>query len=177
MAQDWSVCSLDRNLFSSCCNHRNLRTRRRMHLCMQDYKIAWKFTGLAPADTARLPHFLITKIVLVVNDLVCQLGLHQLWTCLALLCQGNRPFFTKHSPSLYIVLRFLWLQQRGAQQSKSKELKGDDEMKAVDQFLAHTPEHKVFTQVKTSDPWSPEPTLRPWVTMPSVVKINNTMYE
>jgi hypothetical protein len=42
--------------------HRKLRTRRRMHLCMQDDQIGQK-TGLAPADMARLPHLINTKIV------------------------------------------------------------------------------------------------------------------
>jgi hypothetical protein len=35
--------------------HRNLRTRRRMHLCMQDNQTGPKIMGLAPADMARLP--------------------------------------------------------------------------------------------------------------------------
>jgi hypothetical protein len=39
----------------------NLRNRRRMHLCMQDDPIARKFTGLALADMARLPHLMNTK--------------------------------------------------------------------------------------------------------------------
>jgi hypothetical protein len=42
-------------------NHRNLRTRRRMHLCMQDNQIGLKFMGFAPADMARLPHLINTK--------------------------------------------------------------------------------------------------------------------
>jgi hypothetical protein len=57
-------------------NHRNLRTRRIMHLCMQDDQI-----GLAPADMARLPLLINRKKFLV--NLVRQLGLHLLWTCLA----------------------------------------------------------------------------------------------
>jgi hypothetical protein len=57
-------------------NHRNLWARKRMHLCMLDDQIGQKFTGLAPADIARLPHLINTKIVLVVNDLVHQLVLH-----------------------------------------------------------------------------------------------------
>jgi hypothetical protein len=32
--------------------HRNLRTRRRMNLCMKDDQIGSKFTRLAPADMA-----------------------------------------------------------------------------------------------------------------------------
>jgi hypothetical protein len=42
-----------------------------------------KNVRLAPADMARLPPSIITK-KLVVNKLVCQLGLHLLFTCLAL---------------------------------------------------------------------------------------------
>jgi hypothetical protein len=44
-----------------CIDHRILRTRRRMHLCMQDNQIGRKFKGLAPADKARLPHLINTK--------------------------------------------------------------------------------------------------------------------
>jgi hypothetical protein len=42
---------------SLCCGlvRRNLWTKRRMHLCMQDDQIGPKIIGLAPADTARLP--------------------------------------------------------------------------------------------------------------------------
>jgi hypothetical protein len=36
-------------------NHRN-RSRRRIHLRMQDNQMGLKFMGLAPADMARLPH-------------------------------------------------------------------------------------------------------------------------
>jgi hypothetical protein len=65
-------------------SHRNLRTRRRIHLkiyvrtrrrshlCMQDDQIARKFMELAPADMARQKYFL------VVNNLIRQLRLHQL---------------------------------------------------------------------------------------------------
>jgi hypothetical protein len=35
--------------------HRNLRTRRRMHLCMQDDQIGQKFMELAPADYLDYP--------------------------------------------------------------------------------------------------------------------------
>jgi hypothetical protein len=56
-----------------------------MHLCMQDDQIGQKFIGLAPAEMARLPHLINTKKwFLEVNNLVCQLGLHLLRTCLAL---------------------------------------------------------------------------------------------
>jgi hypothetical protein len=34
---------------SSHVGHRNLRTRRRMHLCMQDNQIGLKFIGLSPS--------------------------------------------------------------------------------------------------------------------------------
>jgi hypothetical protein len=40
--------------------HRNLGTRRRMHLCMQDDLIGPNFMGLDPADMAILPPSLIT---------------------------------------------------------------------------------------------------------------------
>jgi hypothetical protein len=44
--------------------YRNLRSRRRMHLFMQDDQIGQKFTGLAQADMARLAHLINTnKIV------------------------------------------------------------------------------------------------------------------
>jgi hypothetical protein len=61
---------------------------------MLDDQIGQKFTGLAPADMARLPHLINTKL-LVVNDLVCQLRLR----ILALLYNGTRPFWARHSPS------------------------------------------------------------------------------
>jgi hypothetical protein len=60
-------------------DHRNIRIRRRMHLCMQDDQIVQKIVGLVPADMARLPPSIIpTKIFLVRNNLVRQLGLHLL---------------------------------------------------------------------------------------------------
>jgi hypothetical protein len=40
---------------------------------MQDDKIGRKFTGLAPADMAKLPNLINTKKNLVTNDLVHQL--------------------------------------------------------------------------------------------------------
>jgi hypothetical protein len=43
-------------------SRRNIRTRRRMHLCMQDNQIGQIFMGLAQADMASLPH-LIKKII------------------------------------------------------------------------------------------------------------------
>jgi hypothetical protein len=58
---------------------------------------------LAPADMARQPPSIITK-KLVVNYLVCQLGL--LLFKLALLDQGNRPFLLVDI--FHLVLRFLW---------------------------------------------------------------------
>jgi hypothetical protein len=67
--------------FAQCRAHRNLITRRRMHLCMQDDQSGGNFMGLAPADTPFNKH---KKQFLVVNDLVLQLGLHLLWNCLAL---------------------------------------------------------------------------------------------
>jgi hypothetical protein len=58
--------------------HRNLRTRRRMHLIyMQDDQIGPKIAWLAPADMGRLPPSIITKKIFS-NNIVCQLGLHLL---------------------------------------------------------------------------------------------------
>jgi hypothetical protein len=74
-----------------------------MHLCIQDYQIGPKIVVLAPADMARQPPSIITK-KLVVNYLVCQLGL--LLFKLALLDQGNRPFLLVDI--FHLVLRFLW---------------------------------------------------------------------
>jgi hypothetical protein len=75
-----------------------------MHLCMQDDLIGQKIVGLAPAD---MSPSIITKNILVVNNLVCQLGLHLIWTCLAL--QGKSSvFLSVHSPSgsqISMVLR------------------------------------------------------------------------
>jgi hypothetical protein len=47
--------------------HRNLKTRRKIHWCIQDDQIGRKFMGLAPADMARLPHLINTKMVFVLN--------------------------------------------------------------------------------------------------------------
>jgi hypothetical protein len=61
--------------------HRNLRTRSGMHLCMQDNQNGQKRS----ADKTRLTHFiLLKKILLVANGLVWQLMVTPLWTCLAL---------------------------------------------------------------------------------------------
>jgi hypothetical protein len=68
-----------------------VETRRTMHLCVKGDLIEQKFMGLAPADMDRLPHLINTKKFLVVNDLVCQLGLQLLSTCLVL--QGKSPVF------------------------------------------------------------------------------------
>jgi hypothetical protein len=54
------------------------RTRRIMNLCMQDDQIGPNIVGLSPADMTRLPLSIITKILLVVDNQVCQLGLHLL---------------------------------------------------------------------------------------------------
>jgi hypothetical protein len=43
------------------CNHRNLRTRRMMHLCIQDEQIGRS----APADMARLPHLTNKNIAFI----------------------------------------------------------------------------------------------------------------
>jgi hypothetical protein len=64
------------SFFSKTFDHRNLSTRRIMHLFMQDDQIGPKIVGIAPADVARLAPPTITKIV--INNLVCQLGLHLL---------------------------------------------------------------------------------------------------
>jgi hypothetical protein len=45
---------------------------------MQDDQIGPKIAGFAPADMARQPPPIITNIFLVVNNLVCQLGLQLL---------------------------------------------------------------------------------------------------
>jgi hypothetical protein len=59
--------------------HRKVRTGKRMHFCMQDNQNDPKIVVLAPADMARLPPSIITNIYfLVVNNLVCQRGLHLL---------------------------------------------------------------------------------------------------
>jgi hypothetical protein len=87
--------------------HRNLRTRKRMHLCMQDDQIGRKFMELAPAEMARPPHSITAKKFLVVNNLVHQLGLHLFWTCLALL--GKSSIFWLDI--LLLVLRFLCFRQ------------------------------------------------------------------
>jgi hypothetical protein len=80
--------------------NRNLRTRRIMHLCMQDDQIGPKIIGLAPADMARLPPSISpTNMFLVVYNLVCQWD--YTYFELALLYKGNCPFFTRHSPSMY----------------------------------------------------------------------------
>jgi hypothetical protein len=65
---------------------------------MQDDQIGRKFMRLAPANMARLPHLIITKTVLVVNGLFCQLGLH--------LCTLNLPCFKRETVHflLYIIL-------------------------------------------------------------------------
>jgi hypothetical protein len=67
---------------------------------MQDDQIGQKLIGLVPADMARPPHLIKRKKkFFVVKDLVRQLGLYLLWTCLAL--KGNSPFLTGLSPSSY----------------------------------------------------------------------------
>jgi hypothetical protein len=75
------------------CRHRNLRTRRRMHLCMQDDQISPKIVGSAPADMLIQPPSIITKIFLVANSLVCQLGLHR--------CTLNLPCLTREIAHFY----------------------------------------------------------------------------
>jgi hypothetical protein len=46
---------------------------------MQDDLIDPKIVGFAPADTASLPpSIILKKLFLVLNNLVCQLGLHLL---------------------------------------------------------------------------------------------------
>jgi hypothetical protein len=54
--------------------------------------------GLALDNMARLPHLINTKYsyYIVVNELVCQLGLPNFE--LALLYKGNRPFLPRHYP-------------------------------------------------------------------------------
>jgi hypothetical protein len=85
--------------------HRNLRTRWKMHLCMQDDQIGRNIMGLTPADMARLPHLVNKKWFLVVTNLhvptcTCTyVSWDYTYFELALLCKGNRPFLTEHSPS------------------------------------------------------------------------------
>jgi hypothetical protein len=84
-------------------DHRNLRTRRRRHyVCMQDDQIGPKIVGLAPADMAKLPPSIIPTQFFVVNNLVCQLGLHLLCTCLSL--QGISSDFI--STFSFLILDF-----------------------------------------------------------------------
>jgi hypothetical protein len=95
-----------KDILSPCLSRRNLWTRRRMHLCLQNDQIGLKIiVSLAPADMAMyivVPPYIITKNILLVNNLVCQLGLNLLWTCLAL--QGKSSVFISvylHSPSSF----------------------------------------------------------------------------
>jgi hypothetical protein len=77
---------------SICPNHRNLRTRRRMHLCMQDDQNGQKMMVLTWAEETRLTCFiLLQNIFSVVNNLVWQLMLTPLWTCLGI--QGKSSVF------------------------------------------------------------------------------------
>jgi hypothetical protein len=77
--------------------HRNLRTRRKMHLCMQDNQIGPKIMGLAPADVA-IPHPSIMPIV-VHKQPRLSAGTTYTFFELALLHKGNRHFLLVHSPS------------------------------------------------------------------------------
>jgi hypothetical protein len=79
--------------------HRNLRTRRIMHLCIQDDQIVQKFLGLASADMARLPHLINTKIVFSSKWTSPSAGTTPVYFELALLYNRNRPFLTRHSLS------------------------------------------------------------------------------
>jgi hypothetical protein len=67
--------------------------------------LAQKIVGFALADMARLPPSIIPTKNVLANNLVCQLGQHQLCNCLAL--QRKSPAFYWHI--LLLVLRFLWL--------------------------------------------------------------------
>jgi hypothetical protein len=64
-----------------------------MHLCMQEDQISPNIVVLPPADMARLSSSIISKMFLAVNNLVCQLGRHLLWTFHAL--QGKSSMFDK----------------------------------------------------------------------------------
>jgi hypothetical protein len=58
---------------------------------MRTIESAKKLMGLAPAGMARLPNLINTKKFLLAYDLVRQLGLHLLLTCIAL--QGKVSIF------------------------------------------------------------------------------------
>jgi hypothetical protein len=49
---------------------------------MQDNQIGQKFMGLAPADMDRLLHLINTKMFVEIKNLICQLGLRLLLTCI-----------------------------------------------------------------------------------------------
>jgi hypothetical protein len=73
-----------------------------MHMYVQGDQIGPKIVGLVPADMARLPPSIITKIyILVVNNLVCQ---HLLRICFSL--QGKSSVF--YQCILHLINRFLW---------------------------------------------------------------------
>jgi hypothetical protein len=74
------------------CHHRNLRTRRKMNLCMQDDQISLKFMVLAPADMARLPH-MYKKIDFSSKRPTPSAGTMYTYFELALLYKGNCPFW------------------------------------------------------------------------------------
>jgi hypothetical protein len=64
---------------------------------MQDDQIGRKFMRLASDGMARLSHLINSKIILVVNDLVRQMGLHQLSTTIILLLVHRYLWFVCES--------------------------------------------------------------------------------
>jgi hypothetical protein len=50
-----SIFNSEGNVTKTKYRQNNIRTRRRMHLCMQDHQIGPKIVGFAKADMARLP--------------------------------------------------------------------------------------------------------------------------
>jgi hypothetical protein len=74
-------------------DHRNLRTGRRMHFCMQDDQSGPKIVGLAPADMARLPPSIFpTKIFSSSKQTRLSAGTTYTYFEPALLYKGNHPF-------------------------------------------------------------------------------------
>jgi hypothetical protein len=70
-----------------------------MHLSMRDNQIGQKFTGLAPADMARLPHLINSKKVFSRKRPGLSAGSTYTYFELAFFYKGNHPFLTRDSPS------------------------------------------------------------------------------
>jgi hypothetical protein len=84
-----------------CRNQRNLRTRRRKHLCIQDDRIGAIF--LRKPNMARLPPTIITQNIFCRKQPSLSAGTRYTYSELALLCihtyKGTRRFLTRHTPS------------------------------------------------------------------------------